>query len=230
MERLEHDLPQVFSALQHQNYGEYWRSRAIDFERIKCPMYAVSGWADGAYVSAVGEALTELKTPRKGLIGAWGHRFPHLGVPGPAIGFLQESLRWFDQWMRGRETGITREPMLVAWMAQAAPAQNYYAQSPGRWVSEATWPSPRIKQRRLFLNADGRLSERAGKPGRVQGKSEKDEAAHTRQRRGGLRLRSHAAAKGFAAGEKRNLWRQAGCLQRGRANGGLGQFWGVRSF
>jgi hypothetical protein len=37
-----------------------------------------------------------------------------------------------------------------------------YAERPGRWVAEATWPSPRIKPRRYALNP-GRLAKRAGK-------------------------------------------------------------------
>lgn len=171
LERLEHDMPQIVSALKHQNHGEFWSSRAIHFDRIKCPMYAVSGWADGAYVSAVGAALNELKVPRKALVGPWGHRFPYLGVPGPAIGFLQESLRWFDQWMRGKQTGIMQEPMFTAWMPQAAPAKNYYAESPGRWISEPVWPSPRIKTKNYSLNTGGVLGERAGKAAKVEWQS-----------------------------------------------------------
>jgi putative CocE/NonD family hydrolase len=167
MERLQNNVPQVISALQHQNYGAYWRSRAIDFDRIKVPFYAVSGWADASYVSAVGESLAKLDVPRKGLIGAWGHRFPHMAVPGPTVGFLQESLRWFDRWMRGKDTGVERDPMLTAWMPQAVPAKSYYPNSPGRWVAEAQWPSPRIKPRRFVMNADGKLGERAGKPGTI---------------------------------------------------------------
>lgn len=171
LERLEHDAPQVISALEHQAHDAYWKDRAIDFSAIRCPVYAASGWADGAYVGAVGESLEKLRVPRKGLIGAWGHRFPHFGVPGPAVGFLQETLRWFDHWMRGRDTGITREPMLTAWMAGPVPAKPFYAESPGRWVVEPDWPSPRIKRRRLSLNAGGRLGSRAQKPVRVRWRS-----------------------------------------------------------
>lgn len=171
MERLQNNVPQVISALQHQNYGPYWRSRAIDFDKIKVPFYAVSGWADASYVSAVGESLARLDVPRKGLIGAWGHRFPHMAVPGPTLGFLQESLRWFDRWMRGKDTGVERDPMLVAWMPQAVPAKSYYPNSPGRWVAEAQWPSPRIKPRRFVMNADGKLGDRAGKPGAIVAKT-----------------------------------------------------------
>ncbi|MCC7486060.1 MAG: CocE/NonD family hydrolase [Burkholderiales bacterium] len=163
MARLEHDTPQVVAALKHPAYDRYWRERAIDFRRIKAPFYALSGWADGAYVGAVGETLANLSTPVKGIIGPWGHRYGHLGVPGPAIGLLQEALRWYDRWMRGRDTGIMREPKLIAWMPRSVPAKPFLAESPGRWVAENEWPSPRIRRRRFFLAADGTLAGRGGR-------------------------------------------------------------------
>jgi putative CocE/NonD family hydrolase len=167
LERLAHNEPQIIAALRHQARDGYWKSRAIDFDRIRAACFALSGWADGAYVGAVGETLARLQAPVRGVIGAWGHRFPHLGVPGPAIGFLQETLRWLDHWMRGRDNGADRAPALIAWMAQAAPAKAYYPESPGRWVAETRWPSLRIRTRRYALNADGRLATRAGKPTRI---------------------------------------------------------------
>ena len=169
--RLESNTPQIISSLQHQNYGAYWKSRAIAFERIRCPFFAVGGWADGSYVGAVDEALRKLKVPRKGLIGPWGHRFPHLAAPGPAIGFLQETLRWFDRWMRGKDTAVEEDPALTAWMPQAVPAKNYYAESPGRWVAEPQWPSRRIRQKRYAMNGGGSLGERAGRAERIVARS-----------------------------------------------------------
>jgi putative CocE/NonD family hydrolase len=163
MARLEHDTPQIAAALKHQTFDKYWQERAIDFGNIKAPFYALSGWADGSYVGAVGETLQHLSSPSKGIIGPWGHRYGHLGMPGPAIGLLQEALRWYDRWMRGKENGIEREPKLIAWMPRAVPAKSYYAESPGRWIAEDTWPSPRIKDRRFFLAADGTLADKAGR-------------------------------------------------------------------
>jgi uncharacterized protein len=170
-ERLEHNAPQIVAALRHQTYDDYWRARAVNHERITAPFYAVSGWADGAYVGAVGESLQKLKSPAKGLIGPWGHRYAHMGVPGPAIGFLQESLRWFDHWMRGRENGIAREPRLVAWMPRAVPAKSFYAESPGRWIAEREWPSPRVRTERHLLDAQGALMREAARPARLMWRS-----------------------------------------------------------
>jgi len=132
--------------LRHQRRDHYWKHGSIceNFSAITCPVFVVSGWADG-YSNAVFRMLENLKVPRKGLIGPWGHRYPHMGVPGPDIGFLQESLRWWDKWLKGIETGIMNEPMLRVWMQDSVPPTTRYKIRPGRWVCEPSWPSPHIK-------------------------------------------------------------------------------------
>jgi predicted acyl esterase len=116
---------------------------------------AVSGWADG-YSNAVFRLLAKLSVPRKGLIGPWGHKYPHLGMPGPAIGFLEEALRWWDKWLKGIETGIMDEPMLRVWMQNSVPPTTYYDMRPGRWVAEPSWPSPNTQPLQYSL-APGRI-------------------------------------------------------------------------
>jgi putative CocE/NonD family hydrolase len=93
--------------------------------------------------------------PRKGLIGPWAHAYPHFALPGPQIGFLQEMLRWWDYWLKGIDTGVMDEPMLRAWMTDSMQPASHYDALPGRWVAELSWPSPRIKPRRLFLTDEG---------------------------------------------------------------------------
>jgi hypothetical protein len=111
---------------------------------------AVSGWADG-YSNAVFRLLEHLDVPRKGLIGPWSHKYPHLGVPGPAINFLREALRWWDQWLGGKDTGVMDEPMLRVWMQDSIPPRPYYHHRPGRWVAEDRWPCDRIRELRYPL-------------------------------------------------------------------------------
>src|SRR5207249_4626461 len=150
--RLEHAVlfPEVW--LRHQRRDAYWRR--ADLERITCAVYAVGGWADG-YTNAIPRLLAGLTAPRKGLIGPWAHVYPHSGSPGPAIGFLQEALRWWDQWLKEIETGVLDEPLFRIWMQESHDG--------GRWVAEATWPSPRIVPKRRALGP-GRLLEEAGGP------------------------------------------------------------------
>ncbi len=149
--------------LRHQRRDAYWRhgSVAEDYARIGVPVLAVGGWADG-YTNAVPRLLAGLKVPRKGLVGPWAHVYPHEGVPGPAIGFLQETLRWWDHWLRGRDTGIMDEPMYRVWMQDSVRPRSFYAHRPGRWVAEEMWPSPRMEELRLDLLGGGRLQVAAG--------------------------------------------------------------------
>jgi uncharacterized protein len=138
--------------LEHQRRDDYWKRASVneDYAAVQCPVLAVGGWADG-YTNAIFRLLEHLDVPRLGLIGPWGHKYPHLGVPGPAIGFLQEMVRWWDYWLKGRDTAIMDEPMLRVWMQDSISPHPSYADRPGRWVSEPCWPAPDIDERRFTL-------------------------------------------------------------------------------
>jgi hypothetical protein len=152
MQRLQGSGLWLKTWLQHQRRDDYWKHGSVceDFAAIKCPVYAVSGWADG-YVNAVFRLLAGLQVPRKGLVGPWSHKYPHLGEPGPAIGFLQETLRWFDHWLKDTDTGIMDEPALRVWMQDSVPPSTRYDVRPGRWVAEPSWPSPNLRTRSYTL-------------------------------------------------------------------------------
>ena len=162
-ERLAATAPWVETWLAHQTRDAYWRhgSAGEDYDAIRVPVYAVGGWAD-SYNNSVPRLLAGLSVPRKGLIGPWVHTFPEVGVPGPAIGFLQESLRWWDHWLKGIDTGFMDEPMLRVWIQDSVPPLTYYAERPGRWVAEPGWPSPDVAERVYHLNGLGLLE---GAPG-----------------------------------------------------------------
>src|SRR5437763_5677616 len=83
--------------------------------------------------------------------------YPHNGLPGPAIGFLQEALRWWDHWLKGIDTGIMDEPMFRVWMQDSVRPEPQYEIRPGRWIAERSWPSPRIECLRLTLDPRGFL-------------------------------------------------------------------------
>jgi len=156
LQRLE-NVPLFFERwLQHQRRDTYWKHGSVceNYEAIQCPVYAVGGWTD-AYKNAIPRLLERLKVPRKGLIGPWAHGYPHFALPGPQIGLLQEMLRWWDHWLKGIDTGVMDEPMLRAWMTESVKPASHHDILPGRWISEHSWPSPTIVQRRLFLTDDG---------------------------------------------------------------------------
>jgi putative CocE/NonD family hydrolase len=152
--------------LAQQRRDAYWRhgSVACDFAAITCPVFAVGGWAD-AYTNAVFRLLDGLSVPRLGLVGPWAHLYPHDGIPGPAIGFLQEAVRWWDVWLKGRDSGIMAEPMLRVYLQDFSTPGLFAETAPGRWVGEAAWPSPRIRERIHAINAGG-LADAPEPPGR----------------------------------------------------------------
>jgi uncharacterized protein len=152
-DRMENTPPYVEAWLSHQARDDFWKQGSVceDYAAIECPVYAIGGWGD-AYTNAVPRLLEGLPGPRKGLIGPWSHGYPHIGIPGPTIGFLQECLRWWDHWLKGIDTGIMDEPMLRLWIQDSLPPAPFYSERPGRWAAEATWPSPDIQTQRYWLN------------------------------------------------------------------------------
>jgi uncharacterized protein len=160
-ERLEAFHPQVHTWLTHQRRDDYWKHGSVneDFAAITCAVYAIGGWCDG-YRDPVFRLMEGLTCPKKALIGPWSHQFPMDFEPGPHIGFLQECMRFFDQWLKGEETGIMDEPMLRVWIQDPVPPATRYADRPGRWGAEPSWPSPNVTGRVLYLNA-GRLADSA---------------------------------------------------------------------
>jgi putative CocE/NonD family hydrolase len=157
--RLEGNRPLIESWLGHQRRDEYWLQGSVcaDYSAIRCPVYVVSGWCDW-YRNPVFALLQGLDVPRKALIGPWAHTYPEQAVPGPAIGFLQESLRWWDRWLKGSENGIEDEPRLRAWMTEPF-APGHHDELPGRWVAEPGWPSSNIEARTFAFTADSGLTE-----------------------------------------------------------------------
>jgi putative CocE/NonD family hydrolase len=162
--RLEAHRLWIETWLSHQTRDAYWKQGSVseNYGAITCAVYAVGGW-DDSYSNAIPRLLGGLSCPRKGLIGPWSHAYPHLAQPGPAIGYLQEALRWWDHWLKGIDTGIMDEPMYRVWMLEPQVPRPWHAEHPGRWVAEETWPSPRVAPK-IFLLGSGTLGE--AKPGR----------------------------------------------------------------
>jgi predicted acyl esterase len=158
LERLEGSPPFIFEWMAHPLRDAYWRHGSVmeDYGAIQAAIYTVGGWAD-PYTNCVLRLLARSHAPVKALIGPWAHAYPHDARPGPQIGFLQESLRWWDRWLKGVDNGIEDESPLYAWIQEWVPPASDYEMRPGRWVAEARWP-PATPPKVLHL-ADGRLAD-----------------------------------------------------------------------
>jgi uncharacterized protein len=161
LERLEAERFWPALWLEHQTLDEYWRHGSVcfDYEAIACPVWLWGGWAD-LYRDTPLRLATRLRVPHKVTMGPWAHLYPHEAIPQPAVGFLQEAVRWWDHWLKGRDDGLMREPPLRFYMMDGVAPQPAYAERPGRWIAEREWPSRHVQNRSLAINADG-LDERA---------------------------------------------------------------------
>ncbi len=123
--------------LEHQRRDAYWRHGSVceDYSAIQAATLAIGGWGDG-YKNTVQSLVANLDAPVKGIIGPWIHMYPHFAEPGPRIGFLQEALRWWGRWLKGRDTGVEDDPDLRLWLVDSVPPRTDYSHRPGRWIAQ----------------------------------------------------------------------------------------------
>ncbi|MGI5469501.1 CocE/NonD family hydrolase [Streptomyces sp. CA-132043] len=162
-DRLEAVDPFLHTWLGHQSRDAYWQhgSACEDYSAIKAAVLAVGGWHD-PYRDTVLRLIEHLDAPVRGLIGPWSHQYPDRGLPpGPAIGFLQETLRWWDHWLKGEDTGVEDDPLLRSWISESHPPATVYDELPGRWVADPAWPSPHITPTAHTLPGDRPLLVRS---------------------------------------------------------------------
>ena len=159
LERLHGTGCPLIDWTRHQRRDAFWRHGSVceDYGAIEAAVYAVGGWTDG-YTNALLRLMEHVAAPRRALIGPWTHVYPHFGAPGEPMGFLQESLRWWDRWLKGIDNGIDREPALNLWMQEDLRADPMQPSVGGYWLAETSWP-PAGRRGALSLSpGDGTLS------------------------------------------------------------------------
>ncbi|MEU5684935.1 peptidase S15 [Streptomyces venezuelae] len=139
--------PFIHTWLDHQTRDDYWRHGSVceDYSAIGAAVLAVGGWHD-PYRDTVLRLVEHLPDDRvRGLIGPWSHQYPDRGLPpGPSIGFLQETLRWWDHHLKGIDSGVMAEPKLRSWISDSHPPATVYKELSGGWVGDPSWPSPNV--------------------------------------------------------------------------------------
>lgn len=155
--------PPVGIWLKHPDRDAYWKqgSVAVRPADIACPTMVVAGFSDG-YQNAAFRLMETLEVPARALIGPWVHAWPHHSAVGPRIGFLEETLAWWDRWLKGEDNGIEDEPPVHVFVQESQRAVPMADERKGRFVALPSWPAPGIAPRRLVLN-DGSLDTRARK-------------------------------------------------------------------
>jgi putative CocE/NonD family hydrolase len=162
MERLNAEPFLLIPWLQHPHRDAYWKHGSVceNYGAIDAAVLCVGGWND-AYANAIPRLMKGLRTPRKAIIGPWAHKYPHFAVPEPRIGFLQEMLRWWDQWLKDEETGVSRDPDYRVYVMDSDKPGTSKAHLPGRWIGDAYWGFGNTDTKKWFLT-EGGISGAAG--------------------------------------------------------------------
>jgi uncharacterized protein len=144
--------------LKHQHDGPFWRERVRPLSEITIPSFLIGGLLDG-YRDNVPDMLMQSKAPIKAIIGPWNHTFPNDAVPGPQVEWRDHAVRWFDHWLKGRDTGVEHDQRLVIYMQHWHPPDPGLQSVPGEWRREDVWPPRDAKASTLFLQPNHTLAD-----------------------------------------------------------------------
>ncbi len=144
--------PWTLSHKRQQRDGPYWDRASVRdrYDDIRIPTFHIGGWYDG-YRDSVARMLEHVKNaPVKAIVGAWHHTWPNEPYPGPGMEWRHEAIRWFDQFLKGEDTGILDEPRFAVFVRDWHPPGPHLDDAPGKWRYEDGWPIARIRDRVLY--------------------------------------------------------------------------------
>lgn len=123
--------------------GPFWEERRAQYDTTKIPAYIGGCWATyGLHLPGAFRSWENLKVPKKMVIG------PPMYLDRPLYQPQYESLRWFDYWLKGIDTGIMKEPPV-----------RLFIMGTNKWKEAEDWPLPETKWTPFYLHEDKLLSE-----------------------------------------------------------------------
>jgi putative CocE/NonD family hydrolase len=155
--------PSVYTYMRQQRDGPFWdRASARDkYDQIRIPGFHIGGWFDG-YRNSLPRMLENVSAPVKAMIGPWDHYYPHNAWPAPPMEWRHEAVRWWDHWLKGKDTGIMNEPAFAVYVRDWHPPDPGLAEVPGYWRWEDGWPLERGLERVFYAREDHSLDQSPG--------------------------------------------------------------------
>lgn len=117
---------------------------ASSAHKIKLPMYLGAPWGTRLYLWGTFHVFENASTPdacKKLMIYPPG--FP----PRPHTSYHDETVRWYDYWIKGIDNGIMDEPPI-----------KIFVMGINKWKFENEWPLARSQWTKFYLHPQGRLS------------------------------------------------------------------------
>lgn len=152
---------------RHSCYDEYWERFSYEnkHERVATPSLNIGGWCsssdiDGTIRNFLGVTKKGKKLPpgaHKLLIGPWSHckivtSYGEMNFEEEAnIDLREVMLRWFDYWLKGKDTGIMNEPPV-----------EYFLMGANKWCTAQQWPPEGVVFTRYYIHSGGRANSLLG--------------------------------------------------------------------
>ncbi len=123
---------------------QLYKEKAVRFNvDVEIPGYFGGCWAmHMLHLLGDFQSYQNWKGPKKLTVG------PPYYLDRPVYQYHYESLRWFDYWLKGIDTGIMDEPPI-----------HLFIQNTGEWKAAYEWPLPETKWTEFYLHKNGLLSE-----------------------------------------------------------------------
>jgi putative CocE/NonD family hydrolase len=181
--RLEKTPLFLLKWLSHPKRDDYWLQGTVlhQFNKIKCPIYVVSGWLD-CWPNTVLRVMEKAKSLVWGMSGPWSHVYPTEPMPKPDMDYLNEMLLFWDATLKGRRNELYDKNRLHLYVQTDIPTDRRHMYRKGYWVAEPCWPSPNVTEETWYL-----------------GSSQLEKTPFAKE--GDIRLVSSALDVGYASGE-----------------------------
>jgi putative CocE/NonD family hydrolase len=167
----------VLDVLTRGDYDDYWKQYGLNVEEHydrhpDIPVYLLTGWYD-SYCRSVTDNYVAMSTDRRApirlIIGGWPHSTAPIGQtwagdvdfgPDAAVEYDDLRLRWFDEQLKGLQTGLgDAPPVRVMIMGGGTGRRNDDGRldAGGQWREMDDWPPPSMQLVPYFLQPGGDL-------------------------------------------------------------------------
>jgi len=153
--------------LDHPQLDDYWEAIRYQnkYDRVKVPVLHISGWYDdeqiGTPLNFIGmttKGSPDVRNKQKLLMGPWPHAINSTSKlaevefgPTATIDLNGYWLRWFDYWLKDKDTGIVSEPPV-----------RIFVMGENKWTDEADWPIGRTLWTKYYIHSQGRANSLFG--------------------------------------------------------------------
>jgi uncharacterized protein len=156
--------PWLLTYSKHQLDGPFWRKNSLrwQYDKIQIPCYLIGGLLDG-YRDSIPRMLENMKVPIRAAIGPYKHDWPNDGRPGPNYEWRHEAVRFWDQWLKDRDTGIQDDLPLALFVRDGQPPDINLQTTRGHWIA-TEWPVPGTRWRAFHPMSEHGLSPSPSRP------------------------------------------------------------------